>query len=72
MPLISIHNDISHMTRQNEKDCEITVIVRVQLDSDFDPFQHSIAFGIETSHLILCSKSSDWFLYQMQHLAEMV
>ena len=34
-------------------------------------FSHNVAFDIETGHLICTAKSNDWFLYEMQHRAEM-
>ena len=36
-----------------------------------NPFQSSIAFHIETSHLFCSAKINDWFLYETQHWAEM-
>ena len=35
------------------------------------PFEHTVAFHIETSYMIFQGKSSDWFLYEMQLWAEM-
>ena len=35
-----------------------------------NPFQPSLAFHTETSHLFHC-KTNDWFLYEVKHWAEM-
>ena len=37
-----------------------------------NPLQLIVAFYIETSHLFLQIKTNDWFLYEIQHLAEIV
>ena len=37
----------------------------------FTPYQPSIVFHIEDHHLLLQSKINYWFLYEMQHWAEM-
>ena len=36
-----------------------------------NPFQPSVVFHIETSHLFLLCKTNDWFLYETQRWPEM-
>ena len=48
----------------------ILMLYQHRFFQDFNPFQPSVAFHIETIHLTCSANRNDWFIYEMKHWAE--